>query len=382
MSAATASPVPAGGTAPMRIMLASSTLWVGGAEVVIKHLARHLDPARFTVTVCHLKERGTIGDELAAGGVDVVGIDREGGRVDYLTSLKLRRIIRERRIQLVHSHMTHSLVDASICRLVTPGLKVLHTFHFGNYPHAEGNVLRLERMFARVPQRLFAVGEHQRQQIRRVFGFADHRIATIRNGVEVPPPRLPDTDTRRRLGGTDRPIVGTIATYIEQKGLPDLLDVAARVRSLGGRAAFAVVGEGHLRPQLEARRRALGLDDVVSFTGWIPNAADTVLPSIDVFFQPSRWEAMSMVVLEAMAAARPVVVTEVGENGFMVDHDRTGMLVRPGDVDGMANALMELLADPARSAAMGAAARQAVETRFTAAHMVRAYEAAYTELLS
>ena len=372
---------PATGSRKINVLLGASTLWVGGAEMVVKHLAQTMDRERFNVTVCHLKQRGSIGNELANSGIDVVGIDAAGsGAVNYLTFLKLRHIVKTRRIHVVHTHMTHALVDASLCKLSMPRLKLVHTFHFGNYPHTEKRVLGLERVFSRVPDRLCAVGERQRQQILRVFGFRDRRIATVHNGVELREPSI-DTTFRRSVGAVDRPLIGTIATFIEQKGLRDLLRVARRCKDVGCPARFVVVGEGHLRHELEQLRRDLDLEDTVHLTGWIQNAA-AVLPTFDIFFQPSLWEAMSMVVLEAMAASRAIVATTVGENPLILADGLTALLVPPGDVDAMASAILGLIDRPERGQAMGHAAREVVRERFTVAHTTRAYERIYSELVS
>jgi hypothetical protein len=114
----------------VNVLIVASSLWIGGAETVMRHLAQSIDQRRFNVTVCHLKERGSVGDELARAGIDIVGIRQsDASRVDYISFVKLLRVIRARRIHVVHTHTTHGLVDASLCKLVMPRLKVIHTFH-------------------------------------------------------------------------------------------------------------------------------------------------------------------------------------------------------------------------------------------------------------
>jgi glycosyltransferase involved in cell wall biosynthesis len=362
---------------PTNVLILASSLWIGGAETVIRHLALNLDRRRFNVTVGHLKARGHIGDAIAAAGVDIIGIPPPpNGRIDYFTFRKVLRLVRERNIDVIHTHTTHGLLDACLCKLLTRGLRVVHTFHFGNYPHTQARLIWIERICSRIADRLYAVGDTQKAQLQRVFGFKDGDISTIWNGVTMPT-GSGDAELRRKAGAEGRPLIGTIATYIEQKGLFDLLDVARRIKDRGVDVAFAVVGEGHLRPRLEARRRELGLDDTVSFTGWLTNAADVALPTFDIFFQPSLWEAMSVVVLEAMAAAKPLVVTRVGENPRVVDDGTTGLLADAGDIGGMADALVRLLDDPALARRLGAAARQRVDQHFSVAHMVSAYQCAY-----
>ena len=366
---------------PVNVMILASSLWIGGAETVIRHLALNLDRRRLKVTVCCLKQRGSIGDEIAQAGIDIIAIPPPPeGKIDYFTFRKLLRIVRERDIQVIHTHTTHGLLDASLCKLLKPGLRVVHTFHFGNYPHTQPRLIWIERVFSRIADRIFAVGDAQKAQLQRVFGFRDSSIGRIWNGV-VRPHGNGDASFRETAKAINRPLIGTIATFIEQKGLFDLLEVARRVKDKGHDVSFAVVGEGHLRPQLEARRRELGLDDSVVLTGWMTNAADRALPMFDIFFQPSLWEAMSVVIIEAMIAGKPIVATRVGENARVIDDGESGLLTEPGDIDGMAAALCRLLDDRALAAKLGARAQEKAGDQFSVENMTKAYEQVYLEVL-
>jgi glycosyltransferase involved in cell wall biosynthesis len=168
---------------------------------------------------------------------------------------------------------------------------------------------------------------------------------------------------------------------IPQKGLSDLLDVAKAIKDLGHKAIFVIVGEGQLRADLEAKRKLLGLEDTVVLTGWVANAAEVALPAFDIFFQPSLWEAMSMVILEAMAAGKPVVATSVGENSRVIEDGIDGLLVQPRDIGGMAAAIGRLINEATLRVKLGEAARQKAEQRFTVEHMTKAYEAIYSGLM-
>jgi glycosyltransferase involved in cell wall biosynthesis len=166
---------------------------------------------------------------------------------------------------------------------------------------------------------------------------------------------------------------------IEQKGLDDLLSVARRCRDAGHHMQFVIVGDGPLRPMLEQRRRELGLDDTVVFAGWVANAAARALPAFDVFFQPSRWEAMSIAVLEAMATRKAIVATRVGDNPHVLEDGVSGLLVDSGDTEGMADALIRLY-DHGLRLRLGQTARVTYEQKFTLEHMIRSYEEVYGEL--
>ena len=111
-------------------------------------------------------------------------------------------------------------------------------------------------------------GEVQRQQIRRLYGYRDHAIRVIFNGVLLKQAKG-DPGFRARIGAENTVLIGTIATLIPQKGLPDLIRVARRVLDAGHRAKFVIVGEGKMRTELEALRHELKLDEDVVLTGWI-----------------------------------------------------------------------------------------------------------------
>lgn len=365
----------------VKLLIVASSLWIGGAETVIRHLAQTIDRRRFNVTVCYLKQRGHIGDEIAREGIDIVGIPKPAhSDIDYFSFIKLLKVIRAKRIDIVHTHTTHGLVDSCLCKGFIPRLRVVHTFHFGNYPHTATRILWMERFFSRVANRLIAVGDVQRKQLQAVYGFADRRISTIWNGVTIPS-GSGDPAFRRNLGAENRLVVGTISTLISQKGLSDLLEVARRIRDSGRKALFVVVGDGHLRSELEAKRRQLDLDESVVFTGWVTSAADVALPTFDIFFQPSLWEAMSVVILEAMAAGKPIVATRVGENPEIIQDGVDGLLVPPKDIDAMVAAIARLIDDTNLRLRLGRAARSKVDQRFTVEHMARAYEQVYLDTL-
>jgi glycosyltransferase involved in cell wall biosynthesis len=369
----------------INVLIVASSLWIGGAESVMRHLALSLDRRRFNVLVGYLKELGHVGEELVREGAEVVPINDqplqpgEKAQVDYLTFIKLRRLIRARNIDLVHTHTIHGIVDAAACKLVMPRLKTLHTFHFGNYPHLSSRDLWMEFLSCRVATRLVAVGHGQKRQLMAAHHLSDDDLSVVYNGVQLPS-GTGDPGFRASIGAEGKLLIGTICTLIEQKGVPDLLAVARRIVDAGHDVRFVVIGEGRLRPMIEARRRELGLDDHVILTGWLTDAAVRALPTFDIFFQPSLWEAMSMVTLEAMAVGRPIVATRVGEAPAILEDGRDGFLVEPRDVDGMTAALLRLITEPGLRARVGEAARQKVEGRFTVQDMTQAYETIYEEM--
>ncbi len=374
-------PLPTADNRP-RLLIANSTLHIGGAEKVAANLAVHLDRSRFDVTACYLKQNGVVGEQMAREGVDLVPIPglRTDGKADYFTSLKLLRLIRQRNIQILHTHDTSSFIDGAICKLLRPSLKFVNTFHWGNYPVLPASEERVERLFWRLADALVCVGHEQAAQVRKLYGIPEDRIRVIWNGTEMPQPDMAP-EVRALLPTDGTPVLCSISTLIPQKGLEDLLEAAAIVRRSGKPFRLLLVGEGRLRETLERKSAELDLNGTVHFLGWVKEASRKALPACDVFVQSSHWEAMSVVVIEAMAAGKAIVATTVGENGRVITHDVDGLLVPPKSPARLAEAMLKAIGDADLRVRLGASARRKFAEQLTTAHMIRNHEELYEGLL-
>lgn len=364
----------------LRVLQLIDSLHVGGAERVVLHLAQQLDRAHFDVAVCCTKFIGILAGEATGAGVPVFDISAGKGWRRYTVPWRLRTLIRRLRPHVIHSHGTPALLAAGPAAVARQLPGWVHTFHYGNYPHLPPRTLKAERFFSRYVDRLVAVSESQRRAVAECHGLPPDRIQVVTNGVAPRPPRPSAAvlaDRREVFGaGPETLLVGCVAVLTEQKGIPDLLSAAVSLRRAQPAMRFAVVGGGPLEADLRARAHALGLDDVVTFTGWRTDALD-LLSSLDVFVMPSLWEAMPMVLLEAMAAGLPIVVSRVADNHLIVEDESSGLLVPPRSPEALERAVLRLATDPAKRAALGVAARARFEERFTVDRMVTAYEALY-----
>jgi glycosyltransferase involved in cell wall biosynthesis len=368
-------------TTTPRVLLLDSALHFGGAENVIAELCRGLDRDRFEVHVGYTRTRGRLGQVLADEGFSVVDLAAKGrpGR-DYGGPWRLRRFIKSQGIRLVHSHDLASMVDSALCRLSLPRVQHVNTFHYGNYPHASRRHHLLEKFLSRAATGLVAVGQVQKAQLAGCYGLRENRLHVIRNGVsDVRAGALRHLEAKLR--GSGRVVIGTIGALIEQKGMFDLLEVAARLKAEALDFRWVVAGSGALRATLESKAREMGLAGHVEFLGWVDHAPVSVLPWIDVFVQTSRWEAMSMVVLEAMSCGLPIVATTVGENPLVIEDTINGYLVPTRGIAEMVDRLRVLVASDSLRSQLGHRARQDWEQRYTSALMCRQYENLYAELL-
>lgn len=367
---------------PPKLLIVHSTLHIGGAEEVTANLCRHIDRERYDVAVCYLKEKGMIGEKIEAEGTEVFGIPRnKRAKTDYFTGFRLRQVIRARGVSLIHTHDVHGLADGTLCRLTTPGLRSVHTFHYGRYPDRDKPFRTIESACWRFISAPVAVSQVQAENMARLYKMPPGRVSVLWNGVDVSPAKaVPDFIVEARAQG--KTVIGSINTLIEQKGMFDLLETAAILKRSGRRDfVFLIAGDGHLRDPLNARIAELQLQDEVRFLGWVKDAARVMIEHIDIFFQPSLWEAMSIVLLEAMAAGRPIVATGVGETPRVVTSGEHGLLVKPQDNTDMAQALTRLLDDTGLRTRLGQAARQRYSQEFTATAMADRYMQLYDRLL-
>ena len=220
---------------------------------------------------------------------------------------------------------------------------------------------RLERWSCRVANRLAdcvtAPAESVRRHVHAVERCRPKKIVVIPNGVDLERFRgvQPASTAALELPGPG-PILGSVGRLSPKKGQATLLEAAALVLRRRPDVTFVLVGDGPQRAELGAHAERLGLDGRLRFLGLVEDPIP-LLPRMDIFVLPSHMEGMSNALLEAMAAGRPVVATNVGGNAEVVQDGVTGLLVPPRDPQRLAEALLTLLDDPARAAAMGAAGR-------------------------
>ena len=174
-----------------------------------------------------------------------------------------------------------------------------------------------------------------------------------------------------------------VAAQNEKKGLDVLLRAFAQLGPLSPPRTLRLVGDGPLRPRLEALARELALGDRVEFLGRRPHdEVASLVRGCEVFALPSIAEPFGIAALEALACGRPVVASAVGGLPEFIEDGRNGLLVAPGDPEALACALRRLLEDGALRAALGEAGRRTAHEGYSAEAMGAAYEAKLTELLS
>ena len=203
-------------------------------------------------------------------------------------------------------------------------------------------------------------------------GIRADKVQTIFNGVQIERFRSAYPTLRDEVASGGEALVGFVGRFVPDKGGEILLLAAQNVLRSHPNAKFVLVGDGPCRQEWELLAARLGIRDQVTFAG-VRQDMPGVYASFDLLVLPSLCEAMPMCVLEAMAAGKPVVATRVGAVPKLVDANQTGLLVEPGDINGLATAINQILNEPTRAREMGANGQDRVIKHFSAESMAAQY---------
>jgi glycosyltransferase involved in cell wall biosynthesis len=270
-----------------------------------------------------------------------------------------------------HGHFSINVLARAAGRLA--GSRVLSHMHIENaFRNGRGRFaqIALDNATARLCFAIVAVSDATRAAL-EAQGYPRDRLVTIPNGVAATPPADPV-----RLA--DGPTILEVARLADVKGQRQLIRALACLDATAVLVGRDLEQGGAYEATLRDEARRLGVADRVILAGYREDVP-ALLAGCDVFCLPSRAEGMPLVVLEAMAQARPVVATAVGGTPELVVDGETGLLVPPDDVDALARALKRALADPGLATRMGEAGRARVERDFSLAASTARVLSLYSE---
>ncbi len=365
-----------------RILFVSTSTTVGGAEKTLYTLATLLDPARHHVAgVVSVKPEGDYARKLKAQGVHTETLDITG-TPRLADAERLAEIITRLRPDIVHAVMFKAI---QLCRLAKP--KVPFPFQLVSSPRVHYRTrstwtLLLDRVLKGRDDLLIAECDASRDYLVGRLGYKPAKVRTIRNGIDLAGWPISKVDRQKRRMelrlGAENILIGAVGRLDKQKGFAVLIEAMSRLKKTDLRCV--ILGEGPERPRLEALIREHHLENQVWLYGERTDIV-TWLSAFDIHCLPSLWEGLPNTLLEAMALGLPVVASSVDGVPEVVENGKTGVLVPPSAPAALSRALKELAADPARRAALGAAAHARVMEKFTLTRMIAEYEAAYAALV-
>jgi L-malate glycosyltransferase len=372
-------------TERIRIAFAIDTMDAGGTELNAVRVAERLDRARFELRVVCMRPEGPLARRYAAAGipVDAFPIRSLYGASAVHQGMRLARFIRSKRIAILHAHDIYSNAFAVPWGRLA-GAKTIASRRWweGFQTPAWQLTSRLSYWIA---HGVLANSDTIARRLIDVERVAAERVTVVPNFLDDDAFQRPAPDQlaalRREFSLQNAaPVVGIVANLLPVKDHATLLRAVAILRPRWPRLQVVLVGDGPCRPALEQLTDQLGIADAVVFAGRRPNVPN-LHHLFDISVLCSTSEGLPNSILEAMAAARPVVATRVGAVADAVREGETGLLVSAGGEAQLAEAIDVLAGDSVRAARMGAKAAALARTRYSAAAALDALESLYERLL-
>jgi glycosyltransferase involved in cell wall biosynthesis len=396
MAASTAISTAPSSTEKIRVMRLIARLNVGGPAIHTTLLTEQLDPQRFQSQLVTGKEgenEGHMWDLMGHRDWQPTVIPSLGREIspknDWRTLQEVVRLMRKEQPQIVHTHTAKAgfvgRMAARLCRVPI----IVHTYHgnvFKGYfsPKKTQLFIKIERLLSTFTDRIIVLGEQQKQEILSLGIGLEKQYRIIPLGLDLAPFLQAETlrgELRSELNiAPDVPLVGIVARLVPIKAIDVLLRAVPKVLQASPQTQFLIVGDGELRGELEALAKQLNIQNSVHFLGFRSDLV-RVNADLDCKVLCSLNEGLPVAVIEALAAARPVVATDVGSVKDLVVPQQSGVLVPSGDADALASGIIEVLSDAERAARWGLAGRERVYPQLDISRLVRDVENLYLDLL-
>jgi len=371
--------------AVIRVAHCISTMRIGGTELNAARTIERLDRARFDPIVLTFENTGPLIARYRAANVPVIAFSMPNlyGPRAIAQAMRLAIFLRRARVDIVHAHDIYANMFVAVpSRIARVRALVLSRRWWQTFPQTKHRLAN--RVAYRLAHRVLANSPSVARSLTTSDGVAAHRITVVPNFVddaafEAPPSRR--NALLEELGiPFDARVIGVVARLDPIKEHETLLRAAAILTTRWPKVHVVIVGDGENRNALEQLCKELGIQDRVHFAGYRPN-----LPNLNHAFEVavlcSRSEGFPNTIVEAMAAGRPVVASDVGGNADAVLDGETGFLAPAGDAPAFARALDVLFGDRALADRMGEAARRRARAEFHATSALPRLEALYDSLI-
>ncbi|MBW2663127.1 MAG: glycosyltransferase [Deltaproteobacteria bacterium] len=338
-------------------------LEIGGLEIMVVNLLERIDRSQYRPSICCYDSLGSLTEGLPERGIGVHLLRRKPG-IDYFYPFKLARYLKKSKIKILHLHNPTALFYGTLAGKIAGTPCIIYTEHGRDFSSSI-KVKIANSLLCKMVDKIVVVAECGKRYLVKHEGVNEKKIIKIYNGIDSKKfgTRQEVALIRRELGITDdQSVIGMVA----------------RLDPIN--AVLLVIGDGSIRTELENMTADLGLQDHVKFLGARSDIPE-LLSVLDVFVLSSFSEGLSLTLIEACAAARPIVATDVGGNAENVEHESNGLLVPSDQPEVMARAILEILIDEAKARQMGEMGRKKFEKAFTLDAMVKRYEDLYESCL-
>jgi glycosyltransferase involved in cell wall biosynthesis len=307
---------------------------------------------------------------------------------DFKALISLVRLIFEEKPDIVHTHSSKSGILGRLAAKMTGVPHIIHTPHghvfYGHFGAFASRIFMwVEKIFSVFTDRIVALTDGEKNDYINLSVCPPEKLLKIHSGVDVKKFMQANgnrVEKRRSLGlDQNEAVIGFVGWLLPIKGPDYLLKAMDDVWHEHQEASLVLVGKGDMDVDLRAEARKKNANGKVKFLGWREDI-DEIMPLFDMLVLPSLNEGMGRVLVEAMAAGKPVVASRVGGIPDLVRDGETGYLVPPADERALANGIKKLLDDPANAKQMGLRGQEHCR-QFSLEAMIAKLDALYSELI-
>jgi len=367
---------------PINILHVISKLSVGGVENQLLMILKKYDKQKLYPLVCSLSDKGEIGKEIEDSGIEVIPLNKLKHRFDWTIVKEIYQLIKKRDIKIVRTHQYHANLYGRLAAWLAKVPCIVASVH---------NVYTIDRKFHRriinkflsgFTDKVVAVSEVVKGNILQYDGLSEDEIMVIYNGI--------DMDIFSNINGnvikaeydipSESPVIGTVGRLTLQKGHKYLILAVCKLIKKFPQIALLIVGDGSMGEDLKTYVKTLGIDDNIIFTG-VRRDIPELLAAMDIFVFPSLWEGLPNALIEAMAAGKAIIATDIPPVREIINTEKIGILVPARDSKAMASSIELLLYDKALAETFGKLAQERAFSHFNINTTVNKYTTLFENII-
>lgn len=370
----------------IKILMLIDDASMGGGQQHLLWLAQKIDKSKFEIEVA-CEENGYLVDELRKNNIKV-------HRLDISNSLSVKSLISTYRLlkkvsaDILHTHGGTAGFYGRLASIISYKGVVVHTYHGIHYLNFDKNLLGriyklIDKFLLRITDCTICVAQKDFEIGLKAGIVKKENSIVIHNGVDVEKFSLTNKNSDFKINlkkENESIIIGSVGRLHHQKGYEYLISGSKAVLEKFPNVKFVLIGDGELRNSLESLAKNKGVYNSYSFVGNRKEIPE-LLAQMDIFVLPSLWEGLPLVILEAMAAKKPIVATDVNGIVEIIESGKEGLLVPPKNSTALSSALIRLLEDNELCKVLASNAYEKVAHDFNISKMINKTENLYQKLL-
>lgn len=352
----------------------------GGAEQIVFNLLSGLDRNRWESILIYHSYPGIAPfiEKVNELDIEIIPLPPIERWTNISQMLKLIRKLRALNATVFHAHLpwylscSYGLLCAYLAGV--PATVATQQLYIEINP---SRLYILQKLISMIVDRYIAVSGGVAEKLGRLI-FSHDKIRVVKNGISIENFPCTKSNTLRELlkDNKDMPIVLTVARLDKQKGHEYLIEAASMVPE----AVFALVGDGPERGKLETYVKEMNLEKRLVFLGYREDIQE-ILSGCDLFVLPSLYEGLPLAILEAMAAGKPVIASDINGTDEIINDGKTGILVPPADPNAIAEAIRRVLSDPSLARNLAASGKERAYSEFSSKKMVEGVTRVYEDII-